>query len=218
LTAGSTINGKKGGFDALKPEDFLNLMITQLQNQDPLEPASNEQLMSQFATIRDMELSVTLSNSIKSLTDQQRFGSSSALIGQYVIGPEPETGERRVEGAVRSVRFTDRGEPILELANGGSMPLKDLTEVVSLEELIGMGVQFVEIATDGRVVQQVGQIVGVNQVANGERVFEVQLFDENGNPSETLGIPNVGKVRPRDVVSVFGAFDTDASGATSSSV
>ena len=110
------------GFGALRSEDFLSLMIAELQNQDPLQPASNEELMQQIATIRDMELSVTLTDSIRQLADQQtavngaitalvsqqRFGSASTLIGKYVHGQanHPLLGSVSLEGLVRSVRFT----------------------------------------------------------------------------------------------------------------
>src|SRR5262245_59397869 len=34
---------------ALKAEDFINMMVTQLQNQDPLEPAKNSELLAQMS-------------------------------------------------------------------------------------------------------------------------------------------------------------------------
>ena len=39
----------------LKVEDFINMMVTQLQNQDPLEPAKNEQLLSQMSQIGQLQ-------------------------------------------------------------------------------------------------------------------------------------------------------------------
>ena len=77
--------------DALGADDFLKLLITQLSNQNPLEPTSSEELLQQIASIRDIELSTTLTESLKSLTEQQRYGSAAGLIGNYVVGRADST-------------------------------------------------------------------------------------------------------------------------------
>jgi flagellar basal-body rod modification protein FlgD len=39
----------------LKTEDFIKMMVTQLQNQDPLEPMSNEEFLTQLAQFQSLE-------------------------------------------------------------------------------------------------------------------------------------------------------------------
>ena len=70
----------------LRSEDFFQLLITQLTNQDPFEPTENEDLLRQISSIRDIELSTVLTNSLHLLTGQQRFSSASSLIGRHVTG------------------------------------------------------------------------------------------------------------------------------------
>jgi flagellar basal-body rod modification protein FlgD len=74
------------GFEGLGGDSFFKLLIAQLSNQDPLEPTSNQELLQQISSIRDIELSTSLTNSLRTLTEQQRVGSGAALIGQFVSG------------------------------------------------------------------------------------------------------------------------------------
>src|SRR5947208_11738662 len=70
----------------LKPQDFIKMMITQLQNQDPMEPAKNQELLAQMSQIGQLETSTQLQSSLKSVTLQAQIGSASALIGKSVQG------------------------------------------------------------------------------------------------------------------------------------
>src|SRR5437762_6740868 len=70
----------------LKSEDFIKMMITQLQNQDPMEPAKNEQLLAQMSQIGQLEASTNLQDSLKSLVLQNNIGSAGNLIGKTVQG------------------------------------------------------------------------------------------------------------------------------------
>ena len=40
---------------SLKTEDFIKMMITQLQNQDPMQPADNNQLLAQMSQIGQLQ-------------------------------------------------------------------------------------------------------------------------------------------------------------------
>jgi flagellar basal-body rod modification protein FlgD len=117
--------------------DFLNILVKQLQFQDPFEPMSNEEMVSEIATIRELELNSRLSTKLEQLTDQQRFGSAAALIGKYVKGTvtDGEGNAFAAEGIVTGVRFTPTGEVMLELDTGGMLPLTALEQVTSAETL-----------------------------------------------------------------------------------
>lgn len=53
FTSSSQLTG--GGLGALTQADFLRLLTTQLANQDPLEPVSNEEMLSQMAQFSSLE-------------------------------------------------------------------------------------------------------------------------------------------------------------------
>lgn len=119
------------GLSGLTGEDFMNLLIKQLQFQDPLKPMGNEEMMKQMATIRELEMNSRLTDRLESLTDQQRFGSAASLIGRHVKGTvaDEEGNEFVLEGVVESVAFTAEGDVLLQLDTGDTLPLAKLSQV-----------------------------------------------------------------------------------------
>ncbi|NOX59726.1 MAG: hypothetical protein GXP29_12845 [Planctomycetes bacterium] len=132
--AGSTpVAPASSATKSLGGEDFFKLLIAQLTNQDPLEPTSNQDLLNQISSIRDIELSTDLSSSLKSLTSQQRFSSASGLIGRFVTGQPGEDGAAAVKGVVTSIRFDAEGKAVLELEGGDQLPLDRISAVMDAE-------------------------------------------------------------------------------------
>ena len=126
---------RANGFGDLGSEDFLKLLIAQLVNQDPLEPAGNEELLAQIASIREIELSTAMTSSLTSLTDRQDFASSSASIGQYVNGQVGEGGSL-VQGLVVGVTFEGDGRAILNLSDGRTLPLQQVASIQDPGEIV----------------------------------------------------------------------------------
>ncbi len=185
-TVGATSTGTTGsaarqGLSAVGSDDFLKLLIKQLQYQDPFKPMDNEQMLSQMAQIRNMEMSVTLTDSMRSLTEQQRFGGAAALIGKYVTGTvtAQDGTTTTLKGLVGGVRFTSKGDPILELASGDSLPLKNLTDVVDqqyvggLTAMIGKYVTGVTKNAEGKDVAVKGTVQGVHFADDGQPVLDL---------------------------------------------
>ena len=115
---------------ALSGDDFLKLMITQLTNQDPMEPMGNQELLEQISSIRDIELSMTLTKSLQALAGQEHYSSASSLIGRYVTG-SPEGAAESVSGIVVGVRFEADNKPVLQLAGGVELAAD---QVVSIQD------------------------------------------------------------------------------------
>ena len=116
--------------------DFLNILVKQLQLQDPFEPMGNEEMVAQIATIRELEMNTRLSKKLEQLSDQQRFASAAALIGKYVKGSisDEQGNTLEVEGIVSSIRFTPNGEAMLELDTGEVLPMTGLEQITNVEE------------------------------------------------------------------------------------
>jgi len=110
----------------LKSEDFIKMMITQLQNQDPLEPAKNDQLLAQMSQIGQLQSSTALQDSLKGLVLQNSLGAAGNLIGKMVQGLDDEADP--VSGLVNSVRVQDNNV-YLELDNGKSVQLGKITTI-----------------------------------------------------------------------------------------
>lgn len=118
----NTSSTKKSGFD-LKPEDFIKMMITQLQNQDPMEPAKNEQLLAQMSQIGQLQSSTQLQESLGKITLQNSLSAAGGMIGKHVTGKDVN-GED-LDGIVTSVKVAD-GEISLELDNGNNMKMSNV--------------------------------------------------------------------------------------------
>ena len=119
------------GLGGISGEDFLNILLKQLQFQDPFEHMGNEEMAQQIATIRELEVNTRLGAKLEAITDQERVGSAAALIGKYAKGSvsDAEGNTFEAEGVVTGVRFNRDGEVILELDTGDALPLSGLTEV-----------------------------------------------------------------------------------------
>ena len=171
------------GFDKLKGEDFLELLIAQLVNQDPLEPTSNQELLQQIATIRDIEQSTALTDSLENLTDQQRFGAAAALVGQFVTGRvDAGGGAEPVSGTVTAVRFDADGQVTLMLDSGRELHLTDLETVTSAGQaagqLIGKLVAGPDASDPSGLTVVEGVVSGLRTGANGEVLLELDTGEQ----------------------------------------
>jgi flagellar basal-body rod modification protein FlgD len=110
----------------LKTEDFIKMMITQLQNQDPLEPAKNQELLAQMSQIGQLQSATSLQESLKGLVLQNQIGSAGNLIGKMIRGLDDMNED--VQGVVNSVRVQD-DQVFLELDNGKSLPMARVTTI-----------------------------------------------------------------------------------------
>jgi flagellar basal-body rod modification protein FlgD len=112
----------------LKAEDFIKMMVTQLQNQDPTKPADNGQLLAQMSQIGQLQSSTTLTDSIKGMVLQNQIGSAGNLIGKSVAGMDGQSNP--VKGVVNSVKVQSDGV-VLELDNGNKLPLGNVTNIAA---------------------------------------------------------------------------------------
>jgi flagellar basal-body rod modification protein FlgD len=82
-------------------DDFLQLMITELQNQDPLSPMDNAQIVEQMSQIREISATNQLIETLDAMVTGQNLGTASALIGKQVSALT-DKGEQ-VDGVVQRV-------------------------------------------------------------------------------------------------------------------
>lgn len=69
----------------LNSDQFLQLLVTQLQNQDPLEPLSNEDFLTQLAQFQSLQEQIEISANTKNLLLAQSLGAASALVGKSIL-------------------------------------------------------------------------------------------------------------------------------------
>lgn len=93
---------KPGAGKSLEQDQFLELMIAQIQNQDPFKPLENGEFLSQmaqFSTVSGIQdLQDSFSQLAGSLTSNQAL-QASALVGRHVLVPS-STGLLFEDGVV----------------------------------------------------------------------------------------------------------------------
>ncbi len=115
-------------------QDFMTLLIAQLQAQDPLDPMDASDFMSQLAQLQSVSELSTMNQQLMQLMDLESLNPTLSLIGREVQWIDAETGER-VSGTVDRVELTsDRGY-VLVVGE----------EQLSLDQILSVGL------TDNRV-------------------------------------------------------------------
>src|ERR1051326_4721157 len=68
----------------LGKDDFLKLLMAQLQNQDPSKPMDDTQMVAQMAQFSALEATQQLSATIQQSNNVQTIFQAGAMIGKYV--------------------------------------------------------------------------------------------------------------------------------------
>jgi len=93
--------------------DFLKLLMTQLQNQDPTTPMDSSQFTSQLVQFASVEQQVNTSNGIQTLIQLSQSNNvlqSSSLIGKTVTANATQIS---LQGGTGSIQFnTPAAEPV----------------------------------------------------------------------------------------------------------
>jgi flagellar basal-body rod modification protein FlgD len=111
----------------LGKNDFLKLMIAQLQAQNPLEPSNGTEYISELAQFSQLEQTTNLAQSSSQSATAQRVAQAVGLIGHTVSYTDPSTGASQ-SGAVQSVEITPEGATLTVEGTPG-IELAGVTEV-----------------------------------------------------------------------------------------
>ena len=121
---------------ALGKDEFLNLLVTQMRYQDPLEPSSDTEFIAQMAQFSSLEQMQNLNNTFSTFQNY-------SMVGKYVTA---RNGLDNVEGYVQSI--TQVGEDTYALVDGISVNVNDIFKVTDMAEelqvLTGILQQIVE--------------------------------------------------------------------------
>lgn len=125
------------GQSSLGKDEFLTLMIKQMQQQDPLNPMDNQAMVAQMAQFSSVEQMSNLNDNFSNANTIAQFMDSTSLLGKEVAildpGSSPDSPQV-LESKVLSVSFTNTG-PLLTLENGMNATVEDLMRVGEPTEL-----------------------------------------------------------------------------------
>jgi flagellar basal-body rod modification protein FlgD len=98
-------------------DQFLHLLVTQLQYQNPLDPLDNYEFIAQLAQLSSLKQLESLNSSFQEILRLQQLSEGSDLLGKRVRYIDPET-RHEAEGVVEAVRLVNGR---LELTISGVM-------------------------------------------------------------------------------------------------
>jgi len=88
--------------------DFMNLLVVQLRNQNPMEPLDNNEMASQLAQLSSLEQLENMNRTFRQVLAGQERLQAVALIGK-AIEFIPEGSEETLTGRVDEVNVYDSG-------------------------------------------------------------------------------------------------------------
>jgi flagellar basal-body rod modification protein FlgD len=107
-TLGAKGQQSSSGADAFAQvdlNDFIKLLVTELQHQDPLDPMDNQEILQQISQIREIESNQRLTDTLESVLLGQNVVTASNLIGRSIVALS-DKGER-VTGEIDRVSIEE---------------------------------------------------------------------------------------------------------------
>lgn len=114
-------------FSDMSSEDFIKIMFTELENQDPFQPNDSAALLQQLNSIRSIESDAKMTDQLRSIVTQNQLASAGTLIGRQIQGLTNDAN--RVAGQVVSVAKQDDSVSLL-LDTGWVVPMDNVEVIV----------------------------------------------------------------------------------------
>jgi flagellar basal-body rod modification protein FlgD len=128
--------------NSLGPNSFLQLLTTELQNQDPTSPSDPTQSVTQLAQFSALQYQQQLSDSFASF--QSNFGvlQAASLVGkQATVEVTSSTGSSTTTGTIQTIAV-ENGVPYFTMTGANGQTLTDNNGqplLFGLTQIIGIG-------------------------------------------------------------------------------
>jgi flagellar basal-body rod modification protein FlgD len=158
-------------------DDFLKLLITQLQNQDPLQPMDNQQFAAQLAQFNSLGQLIDINSKLSGLQSGQ--GSMNQYNAASLIGKE-------ISAAGNQISLSAAGSPSINY----QLSANAARVVVSIVNASGELVRQIDAGARGAGDQTVvwdGKDSAGNKLAAGEYGFAINAADSNGRTVAASG-------------------------------
>ena len=112
-------------------DEFLTLLVTQLRNQDPLNPAKDTEFIAQLAQFSQLQETRNLAEATRAASQLSVASSAAALIGRTIEATIVDSTSGKtttVNGIVDGVQLAN-GTPTLTV-KGQTVALENVTKIV----------------------------------------------------------------------------------------
>lgn len=189
--AASVVNS--GESDNVTHEDFLMLLVTQLSNQDPLNPMQDTDMMAQFAQLQQLDNQKAMTDAMLEMRDEYAVQGATSMIGKQVTSMDLNGVEQT--GVVVST-FKDDGAVRLKLDDGTIVTYNDISNVEDMDNLP-------DINAASSMMQK--YVVGVDENAKAFEGIVKNVTTRNGQIYLTTyegdSIPMIGVAQIRELTS-----------------
>src|ERR1700753_2691799 len=93
--------------NGLNKDEFLQLLVAQLKNQDPMSPVGSQEVMSQMAAFSTLEQVTNMAVANEEQNQMMAINQSLSLVGHNVTYVKGD--ETLAEGKVESLDFGEEG-------------------------------------------------------------------------------------------------------------
>jgi flagellar basal-body rod modification protein FlgD len=126
-------NSSSSSSNTMGMEDFLQLLTTQIANQDPLEPMKDTEFISQMANVASLENQQKFTQSFTEFAESQNQVATQAYLGRKVT-IETNSGERKSSVAEAVERSAD-GQ-ITVTVDGKAYPIANIVRVELVDKSV----------------------------------------------------------------------------------
>ncbi|KRE56622.1 flagellar hook capping FlgD N-terminal domain-containing protein [Paenibacillus sp. Soil750] len=132
INKGTNTKTKDKDSTTLGKDDFLKILITQLQNQDPTQPLQDKEFIAQMAQFTSVEQLTNMASEMKLM--RQSLGFVSGLIGKSIswTGTDASGVTTEMSGVVDSITFKDGNQ--FATVNGVEVSLDKLKKIENAGE------------------------------------------------------------------------------------
>jgi flagellar basal-body rod modification protein FlgD len=113
------------GFNNLTTGDFMQMLIAELENQDPTNPMSNQDLLTQLSSMSQLQSTQDLDNALQANTTNQQLSIASSFIGANIQGTD--SNNNAVNG-VATQALLQNGSAFVQVGSS-LVPLSNITAV-----------------------------------------------------------------------------------------
>jgi flagellar basal-body rod modification protein FlgD len=126
-TATTSTSAKKAADQVLGKDDFLKLMVAQMQNQDPMNPADDKDNIAQMAQFSSLEQITNLATATQQLANRMSLTQNVGLLGHDVT--YTDTKGNVLSGAVDGLNLKSDGTATLSVAGQTGVDPTSITSV-----------------------------------------------------------------------------------------
>ncbi|WP_269791853.1 flagellar hook capping FlgD N-terminal domain-containing protein [Stenotrophomonas sp. Iso1] len=116
--------------DTLDQADFMRLMTTQLQHQDPLKPMDNSQMVAQMAQLSTVQGINDLNSTVKGFQESMSSDQilrGAALVGHEVLVPSTKLSLEAEGGATGTVAAPGVGTVTIDITDANGVKVDQLS-------------------------------------------------------------------------------------------